>query len=63
MGNSEKAFLKVHFSCILRVIFNPPSQINQTFAAREGVSSVGRAPDFCAGGLGFESRPDQHSGS
>ena len=27
------------------------------------VSSVGRAPDFCAGGLGFEPRPDQHSGS
>jgi len=21
------------------------------------------APDFCAGGLGFEPRPDQHSGS
>ena len=28
------------------------------------VSSVGRAPNFCAGsGLGCESRPDQHSGS
>ena len=30
---------------------------------RRPVSSVGRAPDFFAGGLGFEPRPDQHSGS
>jgi len=26
------------------------------------VSSVGRAPGCCAGGRGFKSRPDQHSG-
>ena len=27
------------------------------------VSSVGRAPDYRAGGRGFKPRPDQHSGS
>ena len=27
------------------------------------VSSVGRAPDCCAGGRRFKSRLDQHSGS
>ena len=27
------------------------------------VSSVGRAPDCCAGGRRFKPRPDQHSGS
>ena len=35
----------------------------QLLSNRRPVSSVGRAPDFCAGGLGFEPRPDQHSGS
>ena len=30
---------------------------------RRPVSSVGRAPDCCAGGRRFKSRPDQHSGS
>ena len=27
------------------------------------VSSVGRVPDYRAGGRGFKHRPDQHSGS
>ena len=27
------------------------------------VSSVGRVPDYRAGGCGFKPRPDQHSGS
>ena len=27
------------------------------------VGSVGRVPDYRAGGRGFKSRPDQHSGS
>ena len=30
---------------------------------RRPVSSVGRAPDCCAGGRRFKPRPDQHSGS
>ena len=30
---------------------------------RRPVSSVGRAPDCCAGGRRFQPRPDQHSGS
>ena len=31
--------------------------------AIETVSSVGRVPDYRAGGRGFEPRPDHHSGS
>ena len=30
---------------------------------RQPVSSVGRAPDYCAGGQGFNPWPDHHSGS
>ena len=30
---------------------------------RRPVSSVGRVPDYRAGGRGFKHRPDQHSGS
>ena len=30
---------------------------------RRPVSSVGRAPNCCAGGRRFKPRPDQHSGS
>ena len=30
---------------------------------RRPVSSVGRVPDYRAGGRGFEPRPDHHSGS
>ena len=30
---------------------------------RHLVSPVGKAPFCCAGGLGFDSRPDHHSGS
>ena len=32
-------------------------------AQRRPVGSVGRAPDYRAGGRGFKPRPDQHSGS
>ena len=32
-------------------------------ANRRPVSSVGRVPDYRAGGRGFKHRPDQHSGS
>ena len=31
--------------------------------ARRPVGSVGRVPDYHAGGRGFKPRPDQHSGS
>ena len=27
------------------------------------VGSVGRVPDYCAGGRGFKPQPDQHTGS
>ena len=30
---------------------------------RRPVSSVGRVPDYCAGGHGFKPRQDHHSGS
>ena len=30
---------------------------------RRPVSSVGRVPDYRAGGRGFKPQPDQHSGS
>ena len=30
---------------------------------RRPVGSVGRVPDYCAGGRGFKPRPDHHSGS
>ena len=30
---------------------------------RRPVGSVGRVPDYRAGGRGFKPRPDQHSGS
>ena len=41
---------------------NVESMLIESFDRRP-VSSVGRVPDYRAGGRGFKSQPDQHSGS
>ena len=53
-------FTQSFLTCIY---YRIPEKNKDKIRYRRPVSSVGRAPDFCAGGLGFEPRPDQHSGS
>ena len=49
-----------NLSCIL-VVPLTETQVAQIIG--RPVGSVGRVPDYRAGGRGFKARPDQHSGS
>ena len=53
-GRTETRFIK---------IFLISACLRGKMGLWQPVSSVGRVPDFCAGGGGFKPRPDHHSGS
>ena len=61
---SEKENLK-HTTNYVRVLHDYILNeiYNMTLSNRRLLSLVVKAPVCCAGGLGFDSRPDHHSGS
>ena len=48
---------------IIRSRMSQPYPATTPSKIRRPVGSVGRVPDYRAGGRGFKPRPDQHSGS